>query len=130
MNKKKIKLSLIDDYIKIVLIKNFLKNSFNSFELYEQLKQIINQTKYLDFQLADFYEKLIIELKLNTLSFDILKQNLEKNNNLYKVQIEQKFENLAKIICKTNLDLINIFRGLKTKVQQLKVKMDIPFITN
>jgi len=130
MTKNKVKLSLIDDYVKIVLIKNFFDNSFDNLNLDEQVRNAIQQTRSLNCQLEDFYEKLITKLKLDDISFDILKHDLTQNNQLFLRQANQNFEHFPQIVGKTSSDIINIVKELAQKLKVLKVDMPLPMLAN
>ena len=118
MKKKKIKLSLIDDYIKIILIKNFLNNSFSSFELNQDYVKELNVTKHILPILENTYNELFERLKLKDLSFDILTKELEQNNSLF---LNTNSFNLEKTIANNSLILNNILNNLKSKLDQLKL---------
>ena len=62
MTKNKLKLSLIDDYIKIILIKNFYNNSFKNFNINENTLSIMTETKQLNKSLEKFYDYLLTKL--------------------------------------------------------------------
>ena len=122
MTKNKIKLSLIDDYIKIVLIKNFLNNSFSAFELNKEQTDQINHSKTLVCLLDKTYNSIFDKLKLNDLSFEILKKELSQNNILFLRTTASK---LNQILNSNNLTLNIILKNLKIKLINLKV--DFPY---
>ena len=101
--KNKIKLSLIEDYIKLQLI--------------NKLKINPTQNTYLINNLIDLYEDLFIKLKMNDLSLLILKKEL-KTTNFSAHDTNKKLE----IFNSYNNFLNNILLNLKTKLQVLKLK--------
>lgn len=119
--KKKIKLSLIEDYILICLVNNFYLNSFNS--LADEIRSLFEQTKQLNSQLKDTYELMFNKLKMNDLSLLILKKELKENNSLYKISKLQNFANIATTIESFNEKLTNILNNLPSKTTKLKLKV-------
>lgn len=117
--RNKIKLSLIDDYIKIVAIENFY-NTLNDFSN-ENFSTLICNIKQLDFELKTTYTKLIKKLKLNDLSFLILKKELSLNNSIFINEQKTQFSNLKSTIEKTSEELNQINNNLKEKMKLLKV---------
>ena len=121
MTKNKIKLSLIDDYIKIVLIKNFYSNSFEEVDITDDNKTLMDTSKKLNQVLFSTYELLFEKLKLNDASLDVLKQDLEKNNLMFLQKQSQNFADLKEIFTK-QIDLLNnINLNLKSKLNRLKI---------
>ena len=125
MFKKKVKLSLIDDYIRIVLIENFYNNSFEMFELDEDLTNTINKTKSVNCELKEIYEKLFEVLKLNDISLLVLKKELQINNNLYKKTLNKGILNLIEVLNRNFLELSIIKLNLNKKLQTLKLSLPI-----
>ncbi len=75
MVKRKIKLSLIDDYVKIYNIKSFCEVlATNSSESISR----VNNLKVLTNKLLQCYEKLLFKFNLMDISFAILKKDLKK----------------------------------------------------
>lgn len=101
--KKRIKLSLIEDYIKLQLANKLFDNSTKK-------SQTINN-------LIDFYEDLFVKLKMNDLSILILKKELN-TTNFSSLNINQKLE----IFNSYNSFLNNIVLNLKNKLKILKIK--------
>lgn len=122
MTKNKLKLSLIEDYIKIVLIKNFFRNSFEGLNLSEQDKQVVDCSKNLNQILFSTYELLFERLKLNNLSLDILKQELEQNNLMFLEQKSLNFKGFKEVCTKNLNQLSEINSNLKPKLEKLKIK--------
>ena len=115
--KSAIKLSLIDDYISIVLIENFCRN-FHELEEYEFVKSLKSSTEALKVVV----DEILDLLHLKNDSFLILTEQLSENNNLYKQQKLENFQNL-KDFCNRNLCLLNgINLNLKDKLLKLKIK--------
>lgn len=121
MKKNKIKLSLIDDYINIVLIKNFFNNSFAAFDLTDEHTQKINNSKSLDLMLEKTYISLFEKLNLKDLSFDILTKELEQNNSLF---LSTNQANIERVFNRTLLSLNSILNNLSSKLKQLKVSFN------
>lgn len=120
--RKKIKLSLIDDYVKILLIKNFLNNSFENVKLTNITA--LKQTKELNLKLDEIYNQLFFKLKLNDLSLLILKKELKNNNILYLKEEQNSFLTLENTIQKTYLILNDIFENLNKKLKFFKFKLN------
>lgn len=117
--KGKLKLSVIDDYIKIIVIKNLFNNSFSNTII--NCKEKFISTKMLDNRLEEAYIKLINKLKLNNNSFLILKKELEENNSLFLFAKENDFLNLEYVLDMANRDLNEIMDNLNSKLKMLKV---------
>ena len=125
MLKKKVKLSLIDDYIRIVLIENFNNNSFDCFDLDSSLTDTINKTKLINCELKTIYEHLFDTLNLNDISLLVLKKELKLNNNLYKRTISKGLLNLIEVINRNILELTIIKLNLNKKIKTLKLNLTI-----
>ena len=115
--RKKIKLSLIDDYIKILLIENFFNNPFESINC----SKLFFETKNLSQTLKNKYDNLLNQLKLNDLSLLILKKELKENNNLYQHEKTHNFTSLEKTLFQTKFKLDEISNNLTNKIKRLKV---------
>lgn len=76
MSKKKTKLSLIDDYIKIVLINNFCSVDFKNFNLDDTLIASINNIKNDNIIWKHLYERLFDVMRLKDVSFLVLERDL------------------------------------------------------
>ena len=122
LNKNKIKLSLIDDYIKIIIIKNFFNNSY--FEKVNTIScsHLIYTTQQLDFNLELIYNKIFDKLKLNNLSLIILKEELNSNNSLFLQLKKSNFINIANFISNLLKELTTIEQNLKQKTKSLKIQ--------
>ena len=125
MFKNKVKLSLIDDYIRIVLIENFNNNSFEMFELDEDLTNTINKTKAVNSELKEIYEHIFDAMKLNDMSLLVLKKELKSNNNLYKRTVNKNLLNLIEVLNRNFLELSIIKLNLKKKLQTLQLNLSI-----
>lgn len=122
MRKNKIKLSLVDDYIKIIIIKNFFNNqieniSTNCFDL-------LKSTQNLDIMLEKIFENLFEQLKMNDSSLALLKKELKENNSLFLTLKRNNFSDLEKTLKTSNNLLINIMENLKKKTQSLRLKCE------
>lgn len=117
--RKKIKLSLIEDYIEIKKIENFFLNSFVNIQFD---KNIFNNCKNLNLQLLKLYNSLFESLKMNDLSLLILKKELKNNNYLFNNLKLKKFKEIDQTILKLTIGLNRIFQNLLTKLEQLKIK--------
>lgn len=120
--RKKITLSLIDDYIKILVIKNFINNNFNQHNLSKSSLETLKITTYLNNILEDTYNKIFHQLKVDTLSLLILKKELKKSNSLF---LQNK--NMKSTINKYFLESVNIYRETPKKFKLLKLK-NYPFL--
>ncbi len=118
MRKNKIKLSLIDDYCKIVTIENFFKNWFPLKFFDDNLSKQIQLTNQ---NLKNFYEKLFCELMLNDCSLILLCSQLKSNNQLFQISKKNNFENLHSFIKVTNEAQQQILSNLKEKLLKLKI---------
>ncbi len=127
MTKNKIKLTLIDDYIKICLIKNFLNNDFNQAKLTPFYLNLISKLKHLNSTLEQIYCKIFEKLKLNNTSLDVLKRDLLNNNIQFEKEHLNNYLNCAKTIDKSNLLLNSILNNLKQKLKVLK--LDVSCLT-
>lgn len=121
LTKNKLKLSLIDDYTRIVLIENFYNNSFEHFNLDEETIKLINKTKEDNQQLKLKYENIISYLKMEDISFLVLKKDLKQNNHMYKKACTKSFLNLLEVFERNNLELNLIELNLKHKLKKLKI---------
>ena len=118
MTRRKIKLSLIDDYIKIVQIKNFSNNSFDEFTLNEKSERNLTEIHNLSTLLEKTLESLFETLKLNDLSFCILKKELDQNNSLF---FKTNSQNVEHNITISLLTINTIISNLKSKIDNLKI---------
>lgn len=124
--KTNLKLSLIDDYIQIVLIENFFKNEIST--IFSSLSTNIHKIQKHCSLLKSFYEKLINLLKLNNVSFLVLQKQLSLNNTLYEKEKLNNFLNTPKIINQFEETLINISKNIKQKLTKLKLNSSITTI--
>lgn len=120
-NKSKIKLSLIDDYIKIISIKNLFKNTYFQTLTTQSCVDLLTLTQKLDQYLEIIYNALFEKLKLKNISLDILNNELKENNSIFLSLKQNKFSNLENILNSIYSDLKNISNTLKEKTDKLKV---------
>ncbi len=125
MTKNKIKLSLIDDYIKICLIKNFLNNNFEPAKLDSFYLNLIPKMKQIDLCLEQAYNEIFNLLKLNDTSLEVLKNNLSSNNKQFELIQKQQFHNCSQIIDQSNNQLKSILNSLKSKTKSLKLNINV-----
>lgn len=112
--KRKLKLSLIEDYIKIVNIKTICHCLLvNTNEEKELINSIVKKCN----NLISCYEKLIFKLNLMDLSFMILKKELFTNEN--RTINNFKYNNLY--ISKVQQELILIEQAFYLKIKQLSL---------
>ncbi len=127
MKNKKIKLSLIDDYVHIFLIKNFLNNSFYEMENQLNCIDLIKSTQQLDCFLEKEYLKIIHQLKLDDTSFSVLQNELMTNNSLFLKLKKDNFLSLESTLKLINIKLNSILNDYKIKLNKLKI---FPFANN
>ena len=120
--KNKIKLSLIEDYISILFIKNFFENDFSSIPLSDQDKDIFLETKKQTNSLFIIYESVFKRIKMYDLSLLILKKELKDNNILYAQTQNKNFHNISQTINQFKQKLIQITNSLIEKQKLLKLK--------
>ena len=119
--KNKVKLSLIDDYIKIVLINNFFQNDILLNDL--SLESKVAEIRQLNNHIKLIYEQLFETLKLNDTSLMILKNDLKQNNQMFNLETNSNFNHTPKIVEKAYNDLIDISQNLNEKLKVLRVKL-------
>lgn len=124
MKKSKIKLSLIEDYIKIMLANNFFNNDFDH-TLSENQMILFNETKKLDAELKILFEYILNQLKLNDNSLQVLNQQLQKNNNLFNLEKQNCFSNLTNTLFMLNDELKKLKHNLKNKLNTLNFEVVI-----
>ena len=110
--KSKIKLSLIDDYIRLYLSKKILKNNNSFFQFYNELENLCNVYENLFFKigLMDF-SFLKLKKDLNETTVDYLNFNFEKikqekeeiNKNLFIKLKKLKFNEAELFYVNKNL---------------------------
>ena len=115
--KNKIKLSLIEDYISLILFKNFFNNDF-TFINTDKNKLYKSQAKLNS--LLKLYENAFLKLKMNDLSLLILKKELKRNNYLYSQEQKSNFSTIHFTVEKINNKLTSIFASYKEKQKVLK----------
>lgn len=112
MLKNKIKLSLIDDYVKLVLFENFF-NTYNISSSQEIASKHNQSTK-----LKRLYDIIFEKLSMNDCSLLLLKQQLKQNNELTKLCNEHTERDIFKKISE-NVDSIE--QNLSYKMARLKI---------
>lgn len=112
MLKNKIKLSLVDDYVKLVIFENFL-NIYNGSTSKEVVIKI-NQSS----RLKSLYDVIFEKLSMNDCSLLLLKQQLKQNNELTKLCNEQTERDMLKMIFEK---LDSIEQNLSYKMTKLKI---------
>lgn len=119
MMKKKIKLSLIDDYIKIMLIKQFYNN-------YSQLISASCQesTGKQALNLENTYNLIFKLLKMDDLSLDILKRQLQNNSKNFLLNSEK----LKSILEKSKIEINSIEKNLPEKMSKLKINPNLKLL--
>ena len=121
MNKRKIKLSLIDDYVKICLIKNFYFNDFFNISLKQ--KNCIENIKITLLATSNIYDNIFKECKMNDVSLLVLQKELSENNNMFTHQLKDMGE-LDNLLIQHRNEISNIYTGLKEKLVKLKINMN------
>lgn len=118
--KRQIKLNLIQDYIKIVVFKNFFDNDFTKLDE-KFVTEDFNFTKNKVNDTFLVYDKILKKLKLNDLSLLILKKDLKQNNIMYEQLKNKNFSNLQGTlnIIQTNINKILIDLSINLKVLKL-----------
>lgn len=115
--RKELKLSLIDDYVKIVIAKRFFSNMFNS-NIADH--QIFQSTRTLTKNLEKIYDLILKKLKLNNLSLLILKKELKTNNSLYLIEKNNNFINTLETTNKIFDVLKSIECSVANKIKYFK----------
>lgn len=113
--RKKIKLSLIDDYVKIILINNLYKNSIECLVLNDEILNLIINIKNLSTHLKCEYDKIFEKLKLNDVSLLILKKELNLNNSLFNSLNTTDSKFIHSTLTKIDETLKNILMDFKEK---------------
>ena len=126
MIKEKLKLSLIDDYIKILSIENF--NLGVRKEILEEFDtNVYLQTKTLDLSLKTAYEFVFKKIKAVDMSYVILKREIESLPKVYDVGLDK--ETLKKNIHENFKYLKDINENLIKKIKKLSpAENDLKFL--
>lgn len=124
--RKKIKLSLIDDYVKIMLIFNFCNNSFDNC-VFSSTNEEFKKLKNFNLKLKYAYEIILNKLKMNNLSLLILKKELKNNNSIYLKVLKNNFNNFDQTLFSLNKLMNMIHDNLSTKLKLLKIKSVLVF---
>jgi len=124
--KEKLKLSLIDDYIKILSIENFnlgvRKDILEEFDT-----NVYLQTKTLDLSLKTAYEFVFKKIKAVDMSYVILKREIESLPKVYDVGLDK--ETLKKNIHENFKYLKDINENLIKKIKKLSLaENDLKFL--
>lgn len=117
--RKELELSLIDDYIKIIIARNFFDNMFNS--NISEHKNFQN-TKLLTQNLEKIYDLILKKLNLDNLSLLILKKELKTNNSLYLIEKNNNFINTIETTNKIFDVLQSIECSVANKIKHFKFK--------
>ena len=120
--KNKIKLSIIEDYIQLLVIDNFFKNDFSCVvQLDKTLFAEVNKTHtFIMFQ----YNQTLEKLKMNDLSLLLLKQELKDVNHIYNRLEQNNFSNINLTLEELSKKLSTLSLSLKEKQKELKI---VPF---
>ena len=111
MLKNKIKLSLIDDYVKLVIFENFLNN--------DERNSTTLKIASVNSRLKKIYDELFKKLNMNDCSLLLLKKQLKQNSQLQLICNQQNRNDLLNHI---NSEINKISSQLKQKLGKLKVK--------
>ncbi len=111
MKKSKIKLTLIDDYIKLVTFGNFFM-SYKDANIDSNMVALNRAVKMA-------YDTIFEKLKMNNVSLILLKQQLNQNSELFNLT---KTETIEKLLTKIYSNINQIADSLSNKMEQLKVK--------
>lgn len=123
--KNKIKLSIIEDYIQLLVIDNFFKNDFSTLE--EGLnKDLFLKTKNLHKELLFNFNQTLEILKMNDLSLLILKKDLKDANHIYLKEKNSNFSTLNSTLKDINTKLKLLSLNLEKKQKELNL---VPFQT-
>ena len=114
LKKRKIKLTLIEDYIKILSIKNFNQIVFDYFS--PTISSTLKTTQTLNMSLEKIYNEVFEKLKMNDLSLLILKKELQLSNSMFCQN-----KNLEQIIENNYLIVIQIYQNAYQKFKMLKL---------
>ena len=106
--KSKLKLSLIDDYTKIIILKNFFKNPFDDVEMDSTSSFLFQNLKNETADLEQTYNNLLQILNLKDSSFDVLCEQLSVNNTQFELLKANNFSTLQStlIVAKQSLGYI------------------------
>jgi len=119
LKRRKIKLSLIDDYIKIMIIKKIFHRSTLSLNFTSPQLEIFEKNKKLNEYLENIYLSLFSKLKLNDLSLLILKKELNSDTSFAIKEENSSVENISKFY----YEIEKILKNLKEKVKILKINL-------
>ena len=120
--KKRVKLSLIEDYLQIMLIHNFCSNSFEELKNHNDFSDKLTQIKQFETELKLVYENLFNILKMNDLSLLILKKELKENNIMFQLEKKQNFRCIIQTMRKIEFKLGQISNNLSIKLKELKIR--------
>ena len=123
--KRQIKLSIIDDYTKIILLKNFLNNSFDGVELDSTSSFLFINLKEKTETLEKIYNQLISHLNLKNTSFCVLEQELNMNNQQFELLKLRNFDKLQSNLLLALQKINNIFSSLPEKLNCFKLGTNI-----
>ena len=123
--RNKVKLSLIDDYINILLVENFFNNDIDIKNFKTTTQEKYEKLKTLTSTLKSNYDKVFESLKLNDLSLLILKKELKNNNSFFQNVKQNNFELLDRKLDKTLKFLTKIFTCFCEKIHFLKLNFNL-----
>ena len=123
--KSKIKLSFVDDYTKIVTLKNLLNNSFDGVEISSTSSLLLKRLKTETEKIKTIYENLLSHLKLKNNSFLLLTQQLNLNNKQFELLKASNFSTLETTLLLAYKKLNAISLSLPNKLSYLKLNLNM-----
>lgn len=118
--KKQIKMSLINDYVFLMCVKNFCNNSFDCFTYENQQIKTLSEQNHLLFQT---YNKIFEKLKMNDISLLILKKETKHDNSIFLNEQQNNFistnETIKQLQAKQNI----LTNELGNKLEMLKLTL-------
>lgn len=122
--KNKIKMSIIEDYIKLLAFENFFKNDFSIIDSNILNVDLLATTNQKFVVVFDNYNHTLKRLKMNDLSLLILKKELKDCNFLFLKQQETNFKNINSTIHNIDIQLELLNFNLNKKQKELNI---VPF---
>ena len=119
--KNKLKMSLVEDYIVIILAKNFFNNEFDFSSLSNQDKEMLKQNRKIVENLNNVYQNMFKQLKMDDLSLLILNKEIKESNSWYIHEKQNKFTSLPLTIRKITEKINTIEVSLHEKQKVLKL---------
>ena len=127
MRKNKIKMSLVDDYVKIGILNNLFEKLLTT-AITQNTKDNIQKQIASSTQLKIVYDVLFELLKINDVSLLILKNDLNQNNALFYKLKQDNFSHLDEIIKKASKDIDTIALNLKEKLKALNIDLKSKYL--